>query len=85
MDFGVNIRWLWAGMLGGSILLATGGNTTLNGFIGDVVGHFFSAAILAIVPIIGYRLLYKKIGEKEITYIFAAAWTYLIMTQLLGT
>ena len=82
---GLGIRWLWAGMLGGSILLATGGNTTLQGFIGDVVGHFFSAALLAVIPIVGYYFLYKKIGEKEITYIFAAAWAYLILAQLLGS
>ena len=39
----LGIRWLWVGMLGGSVLLATGGNTNLQRFIGDVVGHFFSA------------------------------------------
>ncbi len=81
----LGIRWLWVGMLGGSVLLASGGNTTLQGFIGDVVGHFFSAAMLAIIPIIGYYFLYKKIGEKEITYIFAAAWAYLILAQFLGS
>ena len=83
MNFG--IRWLWLGMLGGSILLASGGGTTLQRFIGDVVGHFFSAALLAIITIIGYYFLYKKIGEKEITYIFAAAWVYLIIAQLMGS
>ena len=30
----------------------------------------------------GYRLIYKDIGEKEITYIFAAAWAYLVIAQL---
>lgn len=81
----LGIRWLWVGMLGGSVLLASGGNTTLQRFIGDVVGHFFTAAILAVIPIVGYYILYKKIGEKEITYIFAAAWAYLIITQFFGT
>jgi len=71
-------------MLGGSVLLASGGNTTLQGFLGDVVGHFFSAALLAVVPIVAYRLLYKQIGEKEITYIFAAAWAYLVISQFFG-
>jgi hypothetical protein len=81
----LSIRWLWLGMLGGSLLLASGGDTTIQRFIGDVVGHFFSAAVLAVIPIVGYYFLYKKIGEKEITYIFAAAWAYLIIAQLLGT
>lgn len=82
---GIGIRWLWAGMLGGSVLLASVGNTTLQRFVGDVVGHFFSAAVLAVIPIIGYRLLYKQIGEKEITYIFAAAWAYLVIAQFVGS
>ena len=80
----LGIRWLWVGMFGGSVLLATGGNTTLQRFIGDVVGHFFSAAVLAVIPFVGYYFLYKKLGEKEITYIFAAAWVYLIIAQFLG-
>ena len=82
---GVGLRWLWAGMVGGSVLLASGGNTTMQGFVGDVVGHLFSAALLAVVPIVGYRLLYKQIGEKEITYIFSAAWAYLVIAQFFGT
>ena len=81
----VSIKWLWAGMVGGSILLASGGNTTMQGFVGDVVGHLFSAAVLAVIPILGYYFLYKKIGEKEITYIFAAAWAYLVIAQFFGT
>jgi len=82
---GLGIRWLWAGMIGGSVLLASGGNTTMQGFVGDVIGHFFSAAILAVVPIVGYRLLYKQIGEKEATYIYAAAWTYLVISQFFSS
>ena len=77
----VNIRWLWVPLVGGSLLLAIPGNTTLGGILGDLVGHFFSAAILASVPIIGYRLIYKQIGEKEITYLFAASWAYLVISQ----
>ena len=81
----VSIRWLWAAMLGGSLMLAIPGNTDLTRIAGDVVGHFFSALLLAIVPIVGYRLLYKHIGEKEITYIFAVAWVYLVLSRLLGS
>ena len=81
----VSIRWLWVAMLGGSIMLAVPGNANLARIVGDVVGHFFSALLLAIVPIVGYRLLYKHIGEKEITYIFAAAWVYLVLSRLLGS
>ena len=81
----VSVRWLWAAMLGGSIMLAIPGNTDLARIAGDVVGHFFSALLLAIVPIVGYRLLYKHIGEKEITYIFAAAWVYLVLSRFLGS
>jgi hypothetical protein len=81
----VSIRWLWAAMLGASIMLAIPGNTDLTRIVGDVVGHFFSALLLAIVPIVGYRLLYKHIGEKEITYIFAAAWVYLVLSRFLGS
>jgi hypothetical protein len=81
----VSIRWLWAAMLGGSIMLAVPGNTDLATIVGDVMGHFFSAVILAIVPIVGYRVLYKQIGEKEITYIFAAAWAYLVLSQFFGS
>jgi hypothetical protein len=72
-------------MLGASIMLAIPGNTDLTRIVGDVVGHFFSALLLAIVPIVGYRLLYKHIGEKEITYIFAAAWVYLVLSRFLGS
>jgi hypothetical protein len=72
-------------MLGGSIMLAIPGNTGLARIAGDVVGHFFSALLLAIVPIVGYRLLYKHIGEKEVAYIFAAAWVYLVLSRLLGS
>jgi hypothetical protein len=72
-------------MLGGSIMLAVPGNANLARIAGDVVGHFFSALLLAIVPIVGYRLLYKHIGEKEITYIFGAAWVYLVLSRLLGS
>ncbi len=82
---GVSIRWLWAAMLGGSIMLAVPGNTDLARIAGDVVGHFFSALVLAIVPIVGYRLLYKQIGEKEVTYIFAASWVYLVLSQFWGS
>ncbi len=56
---GLGIKWLWAGMVGGSVLLASRGNSIIGGFLGDVVGHFFSAALLAVVPIVGYRILYK--------------------------
>jgi len=66
-------------------MLAMPGNTDLARIAGDVVGHFFSALVLAIVPIVGYRLLYKQIGEKEITYIFAAAWAYLVLSQIFGS
>ena len=81
----VSIRWLWAAMVFGSIMLAVPGHSDLSAILGDVVGHFFSALILAIVPIVGYRLLYKQIGEKEITYIFGAAWVYLVLSQFFGS
>ena len=66
-------------------MLAVPGHTDMATMAGDVVGHFFSAALLAIVPILGYRVLYKQIGEKEITYIFTAAWVYLVLSQFLGS
>ena len=77
----VNIRWLWVPLISGSIFLAIPGNSTIGGILGDVVGHFFSAAVLAIVPIVGYGLMYQQIGEKEMTYIFTAAWVYLIISR----
>ena len=80
----INIRWLWMPMVGGSTMLALPGNSTLGGILGDIVGHFFSAALLAVVPIVGYRLMYKNIGEKEMTYIFAASWAYLVFSKFLG-
>lgn len=80
----LSIRWLWVAMLGGSIMLAVPGQTNIAHVAGDVVGHFFSALLLAIVPIVGYRLLYKRIGEKEMTFIFAAAWAYLILSRFFG-
>lgn len=80
----VNIKWWWAAMLGGSILLAVPGHSEIGAIVGDVVGHFFSAMILAIVPILGYWLFYKQISEKEITYIFSAAWIYLVLSQFFG-
>jgi hypothetical protein len=81
----ISIRWLWAAMLGGSIMLAVPGNTDPARIAGDVVGHFFSALVLAIVPIVGYRVLYKQIGEKEITFIVGTAWAYLVVSQLWGS
>ena len=80
----VNMKWWWGAMLGVSILLAVPGHSEIGAIMGDVVGHFFSALILAIVPIVGYRLLYQRVGEKEITYIFGAAWIYLVLSQLFG-
>jgi hypothetical protein len=80
----VNVKWLWAAMLGGSILLAAPGHSEIGAIAGDVVGHFFSALILAIVPLLGYRLFFKQIGEKEISYIFGAAWLYLVFSQFFG-
>ncbi len=77
-------RWLWVAMVGGSMLLATPGNTTIGRMLGDVVGHLFTAAILASLPIAGYYYLYKQMGEKEITYIYGAAWVYLVISQFLG-
>lgn len=79
----VNVRWLWIPLVGASVFLALPGNDTIGGMLGDVVGHFFSSAMVAVVPVVGYRLIYKEIGEKEITYIFAAAWAYLVISQLL--
>ena len=79
----VNIRWLWFPLIGASVFLAVPGNETIGGMLGDVVGHFFSAAMVAVVPVVGYRLIFKDIGEKEITYIFAAAWAWLVIEQLL--
>ena len=81
----VSLRWLWVAMLGGSIMLAMPGNADLARIAGDVVGHFFSALILVIVPIVGYRVLYKQIGEKKITYIFGASWAYLVLSQIFGS
>ncbi len=81
----ISIRWLWAAMLGGSIMLAVPGNTEIARMVGDVVGHLFSACLLAIVPIVGYRVLYKQIGEKEITFIVGASWVYLVLSQFLGS
>ncbi len=81
----ISIRWLWAAMLGGSIMLAVPGNTDVARMVGDVVGHLFSACLLAIVPIVGYRVLYKQIGEKEITFIVGASWVYLVLSQFLGS
>ncbi len=80
----ISIRWLWAAMLGGSIMLAVPGNADLARIIGDVVGHFFSAGLLAIVPIVGYRVMYKQISEKEITLIMGAAWAYLVLSKIFG-
>ncbi len=80
----ISIRWLWVAMLGGSIMLALPGNTDPARIVGDVVGHFFSALVLAIVPILGYRVLYKAIGEKEVTYIFGVSWVYLVLSQFWG-
>ena len=71
-------------MVGASAMLAVPGNLTIGGILGDIVGHFFSAALLAVVPIVAYRLMYKNIGEKELTYIFAASWAYLVLSKFLG-
>ena len=65
-------------------MLAVPGNTDLARMAGDVVGHFFSAFLLAIVPIVGYRVMYKQIGEKEITYIVGASWVYLVLSKFFG-
>lgn len=80
----VNVRWLWLAMVGGSSMLAVPGNSSIGGLLGDVVGHLFSAGLLAAVPIVGYRLMYQQIGEKEMTYIFSASWAYLVISQFLG-
>ena len=81
----VDMKWLWIAMIGGSFLLAGPGNPTLEGMLGDVVGHLFSALLLALIPIIIFYLVYKRITEKEITYLFGAAWGYLVISQFLGS
>ncbi len=78
----VNVRWLWVPLVGASVFLALPGHETIGGVLGDVVGHFFSAALVTVVPVVGYRLMYKEIGEKEMTYIFAASWAYLVISQI---
>ena len=49
----VNVRWLWVPLVGASVFLALPGNETIGGVLGDVVGHFFSAALVAVVPVVG--------------------------------
>ena len=71
-------------MVSSSALLAIPGNSTVGDILLDIIGHFFSAALVAVVPIVGYRLLYKNIGEKEMTYIFFASWTYVVLSNFLG-
>lgn len=80
----VSVRWLWFPMVGGSSMLAVPGNSTIGSMLGDVVGHLFSTALLAVVPIVGYHLMYQQIGEKEMTYIFFASWVYLVLSKFLG-
>ena len=80
----IHIRMLWVVMVGSSVLLAIPGNTTIQRVLGHAVGHLFSALLLASVPLVGYYLLYKQIGEKEVTLIFGAAWLYLVIAQILG-
>ena len=47
----VNVRWLWVPLVGASVFLAMPGNETIGDVLGDVVGHFFSAALVAVVPL----------------------------------
>lgn len=81
----VDIKWLWIAMVGSSVLLASPGHSTIGATLGDVVGHFFSAFLLAVIPIVGYRVIYKQISEKEITYLFGAAWLFLVISQFLNS
>ncbi|MCA9471853.1 MAG: hypothetical protein MRJ96_05250 [Nitrospirales bacterium] len=80
----ISIRWLWLAMIGGSLFLAMPGNSRIDRVLGDVVGHLFSALLLASIPIVGYYFLYKRIGEKEVTLIVGAAWAYLVISKFLG-
>ena len=61
----VNIRWLWVPLIGTSVFLALPGNETIGGVLGDVVGHFFSAAMVAVVPVVGYRLILQRHRRKR--------------------
>ncbi|GJL56213.1 MAG: hypothetical protein NPIRA02_33450 [Nitrospirales bacterium] len=79
-----HIRMLWVMMIGSSLLLAIPGNTTIARVLGHAVGHLFSAFLLASIPLVGYYVLYKELGEKEVTLIFLAAWLYLVISQALG-
>ncbi len=80
----MGIRWLWVAMVGGSLLLAIPGNSHVDRILGDVVGHIFSALLLASLPIVGYYFFYKQMGEKEATYIIGVAWVYLVISKLMG-
>ncbi len=80
----MGVRWLWVAMVGGSLLLAIPGNASIDRVLGDVVGHIFSALLLASIPIVGYYFLYNQMSEKEATYIIGVAWAYLVFSQLLG-
>ena len=62
----VNVRWLWIPLVGASVFLAVPGNETIGGMLGDVVGHFFSSAMVAVVPaVVGYRLIFKTSGKRN--------------------
>ncbi len=63
----VNVRWLWVPLVGASVFLALPGHETIGGMLGDVVGHFFSAALVAVVPVVAIRSRGKKSAKVVVT------------------
>ena len=59
----VNIRWLWVPLIGASAFPALPGNSNIGGVIGDLVRHFLSAGLVAIVPVAALRRRRKKSAE----------------------
>ncbi|MCB9776705.1 MAG: hypothetical protein H6750_20550 [Nitrospiraceae bacterium] len=51
-------------LLTGSLYIQVPGQSDIRHMLGDVV-HFFSALLLASVPIGGYWLLYKRIAKRK--------------------
>ena len=83
--FGRHKTW-WSVLVGGSALIAmvgAGPHDSWGYVIGSILDMIILPAILAAIPVLLYRLVFKSLTSTEFLSIYTAAWAIVAMSQLL--